>query len=316
MGKDLQSTRGVILLAALAFALSWSSSAFAQSREDRRKALEHFEQGEAYMKVQAYDKAVEEYRAAYEAVPKPGFLFNIGMAYKAAGEKRKALEHFRKYLALEPNGRASTEARAYATSIEREIKAEEDAAAEEARRQQEVEEEKEKARARARAAAKLREKKEWDGAADELRAAFDTHPDPEYVFQLAEVYRLAGDRPRAIVEYERYRTLAPNGPHSPDAFEKITKLKLEIEEASRPEPRPASGANLADPNVSVSEKKKEKKKSGLDWHWLAIGAAAVAAGLVSDLAPSNAKNGELDGSDFIPVGLYGVGGLFLIAGVF
>jgi len=303
----------VILLGALAFALSWSHASFAQSKQDKREALRHFEQGEAYMKVKAFDKAVEEYRAAYEAVPKPGFLFNIGMAYMSAGEKKKALESFRRYLELEPNGRASTEARAYATSLERDIRAEEEAAADALRKQREAEEKKREARQHADAAARHRSAKEYDKAASELNAAFDADPDPEYVYDLAEVYRLSGDRSRAIVEYERYRTLAPNGSRSPQAFEKTTKLKLEIEEAARPAPRPGAGATLANTPPEVAKK---KKKGGIDWHWLAVGVAAVGLGVLSDLAPSNSRNGELDGTDFIPVGLYGVGGLFLLAGVF
>ncbi len=315
MGKDLQSSRRVALLAlfgALAVALCTARPVFAQSAQDKKKALEHFEQGEAYMKVQAYDKAAKEYLAAYEAVPKPGFLFNIGLAYMSANEMRPALDYFQCYLKLDPNGRASVEARAYVARLEEKLAAEEAAAAEVARKQREVEEKKAEARSRADAAATYRKAGEYARAEAELRAALAADPDPEYVYQLAEVYRLAKDRSRAVVEYERYRSMAPAGAHSPDALEKITKLKLEIEEAARPKPQPAAG--LVDPTAGVAEKK--QKKGGIAWHWLAIGAAAIAAGVVADVAPSNASNGELDGTDFFPVGLYGVGGLFLIAGVF
>jgi tetratricopeptide (TPR) repeat protein len=301
----------VIAVCFLAVALAWSSVALAQSRKDRRKALAHYKQGEAYMKVEAFDKAVEEYLAAYAIVPKAGFLFNIGLAYQKAKDKKKALEYFRRYLKEDPRGVAREEAKAYATVLEREIAKAEAEAADAARMQREAEEKKKRARSHAEAAAKHRNAEKYDKAIAELSAAFEADPDPEYVYQQAEVHRIAGDKPAAIAQYERYRALAPTGPRSADVLQKKLRLETEVAEAARPKPKP--GVGLTQPVAGVEKK---KKKGGLDWHWVAVGAALIAAGVIGDTAPSNASNGELDGTDFIPVGCYGVGGLFLIAGFF
>jgi tetratricopeptide (TPR) repeat protein len=97
-----------------------SGSALAQSPEENDKALEHFEQAEAYMRVQAFAEAIAEYEAAYATVAKPGFLFNIGLAHEQNGNKAAAREHYLRYLELEPDGRKSVEARARALALERE----------------------------------------------------------------------------------------------------------------------------------------------------------------------------------------------------
>ena len=97
-----------------------AGSARAQSPEESEQALKHFEQAEAYMRVQAFAEAIAEYEAAYAAVAKPGFLFNIGLAHEQDGNKVAAREHYRRYLELEPDGKKSVEARARVLALERE----------------------------------------------------------------------------------------------------------------------------------------------------------------------------------------------------
>ena len=46
--------------------------------------------------------------------------------------------------------------------------------------------------------------------------------------------------------------------------------------------------------------------------WLGLAGAAIAGGVVLDNVPESASNGELDGLDFVPAGLYTLGGIFLI----
>ena len=55
---------------------------------------------------------------------------------------------------------------------------------------------------------------------------------------------------------------------------------------------------------------------GMKWGWVAAGAGLVVAGLAADLLPDSADNGKVDALDFVPVGLYGLGGFFVIRGVF
>ncbi len=99
-------------------------SALAQSPEENEKALKHFEQAEAYMRVEAFAEAITEYEAAYATVAKPGFLFNIGLAHERNGNKTEAREHYRRYLELEPDGKKNVEARARGLALERESEVE------------------------------------------------------------------------------------------------------------------------------------------------------------------------------------------------
>jgi hypothetical protein len=46
--------------------------------------------------------------------------------------------------------------------------------------------------------------------------------------------------------------------------------------------------------------------------WLGMAGAAIIGGVVLDNVPETASNGELDVMDFVPVGLYTVGGIFVI----
>ncbi len=110
-----------LALAAAVVALLMSSGAHAQSTDSKDEATEHFEKAEAHMKVGAYDDAIREYEAAYAIAPKPGFYYDIGRAYELKGDKKHALEYFLKYLELEPNGPASTEARMRSVTLEHEL---------------------------------------------------------------------------------------------------------------------------------------------------------------------------------------------------
>ncbi|RLB49756.1 MAG: hypothetical protein DRI90_24285 [Deltaproteobacteria bacterium] len=222
-------------------ALLLPGSALAQSEAAKQQARAHMQQAAAYLKAKAYDKVVEEYQAAYKLVPKPGFLFNIGLTYEQAGEKQKALDQYRRYLKLAPNGKANAEAKARVTALERELAAEAESAAETERAKAETEKHRLVAEGHVATAKGHIEAKQWAKAREELTAAFAEHPEPNYVYQLAEVYRLEENLPKAVVEYERYRELAPTGPHGAEALEKIASLKRELAPAPLiPEPSPTA----------------------------------------------------------------------------
>ena len=91
--------------------LSSATSARADDAEKTRKAKAHYKQGQDYYAAEAWDLAIEEYKKAYDLLPLPAFQFNIAQAYRLKGDKKQALEHYRMYLELDPNGKASDEAR-------------------------------------------------------------------------------------------------------------------------------------------------------------------------------------------------------------
>lgn len=117
--------------------------------------MKHFDQAEAFFLAGAYDKAAAEYLAAYELVPKPGLLFNVGLCRENLGDATGAIEAYRRYLAADPHGNKSVEARARVAALEKKLaaerRAEQDRRAEEERRAAEERRAEEAARAADRA---------------------------------------------------------------------------------------------------------------------------------------------------------------------
>jgi tetratricopeptide (TPR) repeat protein len=65
---------------------------------DRARARRQFERGELHYKLGRFDKALEAYTRAYELVPLPGFLFNIGQAHRELGHYERAIFFYEGYL--------------------------------------------------------------------------------------------------------------------------------------------------------------------------------------------------------------------------
>jgi tetratricopeptide (TPR) repeat protein len=75
------------------------------------QARAHFERGSAFHATGDYARAAEEYGAAYALYPSPELLFNLGQVARLSGDRKAALDYYQRYLSVEPNGRASEEAR-------------------------------------------------------------------------------------------------------------------------------------------------------------------------------------------------------------
>ena len=121
MGKD----RRPVLAAALAVVACLAATAGAGPGPSRRaRAVKRFDQGEAFFLAGAYDKAAVEYQAAYDLVPKPGLLFNIGLCRENLGDAPGAIEMYRRYLAADPDGTKSAEARARVAALEEKLASE------------------------------------------------------------------------------------------------------------------------------------------------------------------------------------------------
>ncbi len=138
---------------------------FARARadEDDKKAAAQvrFKQGRAFYEAGAYEEAIEQYRAGFEETKWPGFLFNIGLAYERSGDKRAALESYKRYLELDPTGEASNEAAEYIARLQTAIDEEEAVARQERERERAaVEAQRKRERERAAAAARKRAEKQ------------------------------------------------------------------------------------------------------------------------------------------------------------
>ena len=143
----LSRVPGAALIAVLLALLTTSASARPKKPADpeseaRVEAKKHFQAGEEALAAQDWDKAIAEYRAAYELAPLPGFLFNLGQAYRFAGDKRQALDFYKKYLAAAPTGSGAPVAKVQIQELTKAIAADDAARiaheAEEARKAEEA----------------------------------------------------------------------------------------------------------------------------------------------------------------------------------
>ena len=109
------------LIAPVVVALTVAVATPALAQEDHRaRARELFRQGEEHLAAKRYDEAVAAYQAAYDLAPLPALLYNIGQAHRLGGHVDEAIAAYEKYLAVEPNGKASKEARAHLEKLRKE----------------------------------------------------------------------------------------------------------------------------------------------------------------------------------------------------
>lgn len=71
--------------------------------EDAKLAREHFQAGSKLYDLGKFAEAAREYEAAYQAKSDPALLFNIGQAYRAAGDAHHAILAYRAYLRNAPD---------------------------------------------------------------------------------------------------------------------------------------------------------------------------------------------------------------------
>ncbi|HEY7374083.1 MAG TPA: tetratricopeptide repeat protein [Polyangia bacterium] len=74
-------------------------------------------------------------------------------------------------------------------------------------------------------------------AAERYEAAFAIKPDPALLYNAAQSYRLAGNKPRALELYRNYVRLYPDGTNAEDARSHVAALKKAIEDERPPGPR-------------------------------------------------------------------------------
>jgi tetratricopeptide (TPR) repeat protein len=98
------------------------------------------------------------------------------------------------------------------------------------------------ARAHFDRARELHAKKQYLEAADEYLAAFAEAPLPAFLYNAAQVFRLAGEREHAILHYRRYLELEPTGEGADDARAFLAELEGDGERAIEPAPAPEPDA--------------------------------------------------------------------------
>ncbi|HEX3762143.1 MAG TPA: tetratricopeptide repeat protein [Kofleriaceae bacterium] len=77
--------------------------------------------GLAAQKAGHYDEAIALYKKAFDAIPHPEIVFDLGQAYRLKGDAETALGYYRRYLAVEPNGRVARDARHWVAELRKQL---------------------------------------------------------------------------------------------------------------------------------------------------------------------------------------------------
>jgi hypothetical protein len=91
------------LVSAVCFVLVVAAlSAGARAADDPQKAKALFEQGKTFFDLGQFDKAIQAWQDGYTAKADPGFLYNIGQAYRLSGDPQKAIFFYKRFLGYSP----------------------------------------------------------------------------------------------------------------------------------------------------------------------------------------------------------------------
>lgn len=104
-----------LVVAALGGAAAAQPSA--EPAHDQEQAKAHYLKARAHHQRHEYQRAAAEYLQAFALFPDPELLFNVGQVYRLAGDQALAAAYYRRYLELDPAGRAAPEARRHLESL-------------------------------------------------------------------------------------------------------------------------------------------------------------------------------------------------------
>ena len=121
MKITLTHVRALVCLGVIASMVPIEASA-----DVRTEARRHFRRGMELVVEGRLDEGVAELEEAYNILPHPNVLYNIGRAYAENGRYDDALEYFERYLATDPPDRE--EVNGFVSAIQQRISARDDAA--------------------------------------------------------------------------------------------------------------------------------------------------------------------------------------------
>jgi hypothetical protein len=95
--------------------------AVARAADDTQQAKELFNQGTTLFNLGEFDKAIEAWQQGYKEKPDPGFLYNIGQAYRLKGDAAKAIFFYRGYLRNSPKAPNRAEVEAKIATLQKDV---------------------------------------------------------------------------------------------------------------------------------------------------------------------------------------------------
>ncbi|HZS36437.1 MAG TPA: hypothetical protein VFF06_06410 [Polyangia bacterium] len=110
-------TCAAMALLVLASASAWGEGLSDEERTRRAKA--HFDLGQTHYELKNWSKAAAEFEEGYRYRPLSILLWNAAQAQRHAGQARRAIDLYRRYLAAEPATPKRADAERYIAELER-----------------------------------------------------------------------------------------------------------------------------------------------------------------------------------------------------
>ena len=111
----------------------------------------------------------------------------------------------------------------------------------------------------------------YDRAIIEYQASYAISPMPELLFNIGQCYRLRGEPRSALVYYQRYLQLVPDGGASDEARVHVEALRRQVAAL----PPSVAGARLVPTVVPIAG----EDEQGTSWRWVGAGGAFVGLAL-------------------------------------
>ena len=93
-------------------------------RKAEAKAKAFYLEGQKAFDLGDFPRAIDNFKKAYDAAPKPGLLFNIAQAHRKSGNWQEALTTYERFLKEDPKSTLAPEAEAHAAAMRAKIDAE------------------------------------------------------------------------------------------------------------------------------------------------------------------------------------------------
>src|SRR3954468_12404575 len=110
------------MLLVVATVLACAGPALAADDEKTAAAKRFYETGTLLYDRGEFVDAAKEFERAYKEQPRPALLYNIASSYDKGGDRKKAIDAYRRYVASMPSSPDVTAAKARADVLERDMK--------------------------------------------------------------------------------------------------------------------------------------------------------------------------------------------------
>jgi hypothetical protein len=113
--------RGVRSPAAVVAVLLVAMAAQPARADDAAAARELFNQGNTFFDLGQFDKAIDAWQHGYQLKNDPGFLYNIGQAYRTMGDPEKAIFFYKRYLINAPKAKNRPEVEQKIEALQKQV---------------------------------------------------------------------------------------------------------------------------------------------------------------------------------------------------